>query len=391
LARLELTRAVEGALARFATSGLVRLDGDTLELTVPQGSVSQDARKEIIHWESQAPAQRERTANHLARRLAQSVPPSIAPPPKRRWPGDAATWTLAVAACLISAAVIYLSQFQARPGVTPPTSTVVTSAAALEPVVSPSQGVCHATRSRIFRGGLVSLVDAEGWVVELSLIGKNGDKDFLTHPALQEFVGPVRRHLADYRYQGEPHLALTPGAQPQVEVRSFSVAGAGQARPGLTLSFRGSFVESYFDELNRSKFYHLAHSITAQLAPEFAGLYARCEGDKLHTLGSWFLGKDGPAAAASLLYFLGIHAQPRHIAALHYRSAGGKTVDHGLALASIIQGTTHLDRAALSTLVGSEGGMALGSESVVISFPFRDGNRAARVSRTIARVTSLSE
>jgi hypothetical protein len=255
-----------------------------------------------------------------------------------------------------------------------------------------SQQVCEATRARVFRGGQISIADAEGWVVEISLIGAPSGPALAESPVLSEFFGTIKGGAAPYIWQEESHLALTENSEPPVEFNSFSIPGAKAPRPGLTLTFKGSFVENYFDELGRSKFYHFAHGLSSALQPAHAALYARCAHDDIRALGSWFMGNDGPAAATSLVYFLGIFSRPRHVESIHYRAPGSDSVDHSLALASIAQGASHLDRTALATLVGSEGGMALGGADspVVISFPFSDGNRASRVSRTIARVTSLS-
>jgi hypothetical protein len=81
-----------------------------------------------------------------------------------------------------------------------------------------------------------------------------------------------------------------------------------------------------------------------------------------------------------------------HLAKPFYSTPSSEGVNRLHAFESINQATKDVDRAALSTLVGSEGGMATGKkdEPVIITFPFRDGNRASRVSRSLARVASLS-
>jgi hypothetical protein len=237
------------------------------------------------------------------------------------------------------------------------------------------------------------MADAEGWVVELAILGAPGAAALVRHPGLAEYFSPIVAGKANYKWEEEPALAIGSAPQHPVAVLDFTLTTSAEPSPGLVFTFEGSFVESYFDELNRGKFYHLAHSLSQNFSADYAALYARCSHDEIHSLGSWFMGKDGRGAAASLLYFLGTYSAPRHIGPLHYKSPSGDSMDRSLALSSIIRGTAHIDRGALSTLVGSEGGMAVGdgADAVVISFPFRDGNRASRVSRTIARVTSMSE
>ena len=388
----ELLKAVELSLARFALAGSVHFEGMDLVFESQQGRVQLNAKFEVARWERQDADARDRAAADLARKLAQRAPTSRSPRTGRHLHVDASTLGLACAAFGLIALLVYLSQLPPEVSKTDGAPVPGSEPSAAAPPTGGSEKFCEAVRGRVFRGGSIGLADAEGWVVEIAMLGEPGEQLLENEHALAPFFEPERNGFAAYRWKEEPDLALTKGSEPKVEVREFSLAGSPSASEGVRFTFSGSFVESYFDEEHRSRFYHLAHELSESLGPSYAAVYARCTHDDIHTLGSWFRGKDGSGAATSLLFFLGTYARPRHIDPLYYRNVGSGEIDPFFALHSIARATAHLDRAALSTLVGSEGGMAVGGKGqpVIITFPFQDGNRASRVSRTIARVTSLT-
>ncbi len=395
LQRQELSLAVDQALGRFALNGTLRIDDSTLVLETPRGNAAEEVHRELILWEHQSPQQRHRSANLIARRLAEGVPPSRAPRSNRVFRIDAPTLSLGVlAACVLGLAVYLGGWFPQSPSTVSQPRDLGTQPAATDPG-DESRGnpitACEATRGRVHRGGHITMADAEGWVIEIGIIGKPNAGSLGSVPAMSEFFGPIIAEQAEYIWKDEPTLALTSRSQPKVQFVAEALNGTAGTRSTLTLTFSGSFVESYFDEMRRSKFVHLAHRVSEAVDADFAALYARCAHDHLATLGSWFMGPDGPGAATSLVYFMGVFARPRHIEAMHLSPPQTNQVELGFALDSIRARTIHLDRSALSTLVGSEGGMAVGAADrpVVVTFPFRDGNRASRASRTIARVTGM--
>lgn len=393
--RRELRDAVADALSRYAISGELEIHDDELRLATPRGVVSRDVHVELVRWDETDGSPRSQTANRLARQLASAMPPSRSPR-ERPFHIDRSTLGLAALAFTLAGTLFYFEfwgvhrsswftdevrgpQQPMLPGVIP---TIINPARHVE--------VCEATRSRVFRGGLVSMADAEGWVVELALVG--GASPLIAHPALHDFFGLRREGYAEYQWKDETQLAFSSTAARQVQLETFLIA-TPEIHHGLTVTFSGSYVESYFDELTRPKFYHLAHSMAGALDAQYAALYARCSHDQIHALGSWFRGESAPGAATSLLYFLGTYAQPFHIFRRHLVPPDEVNLDRTFSFNAITKGTAHVDRAALSTLVGSEGGMATsdGEDAVIISFPFRDANRASRVSRTLARVTSMGD
>ncbi len=258
-----------------------------------------------------------------------------------------------------------------------------------------SSRVCAAALSRVYQGGHVSVADVDGWVVEVGLLKAGGTTPLHTHPALRAFVeNPEQTDGSRFIWDQEPALAALDTTDTKISVFSTPVSrGTEVTAAGVTLSFSGTYVDAYFSEENRMKYYHIASALAAQLEATHAALYARCADQRVHSLGSWFWGLDEKAAATALLYFMGTYASPPHLATPFLRPPGETELHRPHAFGSIVQHTAHLDRESLATLVGSEGGMALGKpgDAVVITFPFQDGNRASRVSRSIARVTSLSQ
>lgn len=248
--------------------------------------------------------------------------------------------------------------------------------------------------ARVVHGGSVSVADTDGWVVDL-LIAKAGASTPLdTHPSLQAFVQePLNPKGSRFIWPEEPELGRVATEETRVHL-SRETIGAGKTASiaALRLSFRGGYVDSYFSPEGRARYYHIASALSEKLEATHSALVARCFDDDAHSLGSWFRGLDAGAAASSLVYFMGTFARPSHLAAPFYRRPGDTEMDRLLAFQSITTRALHVDRASLATVVGSEGGMATGKtgDAVVITFPFTDGNRAARVSRSLARVLSLA-
>lgn len=391
----ELVLAVDAALARFATSGSTALAGDQLLLRHSHGTATEDARSALSRWDGLAESERERLANQLARKLVASRNSTAPSPAPHEFHVDWGLVGLVLGSLGVVLALCYWT-FWSNPEQGP-----LVRANALQPGgvsisshVAPhsSSAVCEATLARIYRGGLISMADADGWVVELSLLGAVDPGPLETSTELRKFIAPKGKGAWRYVWTEEPQLAVSSQSAPPLRVRPLSISTQGRTYHGLTLTFEGSFVESYFDEISREKFYHLAHNLAAATQAKHVALYARCAHDEVHTLGSWFLGEHSQGVAASLLYFMGMYAAPRHISPVHYRDPQAQAPEHARAFSSILQATTHLDRKALATLVGSEGGMAVSAtDKVVVTFPFRDGSRATRVSRTMARVTGLSD
>src|SRR5262249_38273728 len=144
------------------------------------------------------------------------------------------------------------------------------------------------------------------------------------------------------------------------------------------LSFFGRYSALYFSDESRAQFTKTASALADALHAENAAVYARCEADQSHFLGSWFQGKDPGGAAASVVYFMGGFAPVPH---LRPELLGGATpggIDRPEALANVGRSTAGIGYDALRALVGAQGGSIAGKPGspCFVTFSFRDGNQA---------------
>lgn len=273
-----------------------------------------------------------------------------------------------------------------------PRSTKESLAAGADLGEARSSRVCGATLSRIFQGGSVSVADVDGFRVEIALLKEGARQPIDTDPVLARFVqAPGAATGSRFIWKEEVDLAPVQTSDSVVVVRRI-VLGEGDARIfGATLSFGGTLVDPYFKEADRSRYFHIASALADAVSATHVAVYARCFDRAIHALGGWFRGRDTGAAISSLVYFMGTYAKPIHLAKPYYQIPGEQDVNRLHAFKSISQKTAPLTRNDLATLIGNEGGMATGraGEQVIITFPFGDGNRASRASRSIVRVTGL--
>jgi hypothetical protein len=151
----------------------------------------------------------------------------------------------------------------------------------------------------------------------------------------------------------------------------------------VRLTFTGRYVLPYFREEERPAVIHAAAALAERVGATHGGLYARCEHSSSHQLGAWFLGPGPRGAAASLVYFMGVKAEVPQVRA--ELSAGSRALDR------LGQAFEPFDRPRVGKLVGTHGGMIAGRAEGPgsITFPFRDGNRAARASLELVRAAKL--
>ncbi len=405
----EISQFVREALARYGIPGDLEITASQAILNSPQGK----RRAPIDLWVSRWPtldddSRRERTGE-VARRLAQGRQASPLPVRKKQIILD---FRVIIASAAVIGLFIFLyidarrhsagdaprekgdaSQQVNEDGDTPSITRERETTGRQDSVARDSR-VCAATHARVVRGGSVGLTDTDGWLVEVALVKQDGHEPLNTHPGLSKFVeAPELKDGSRYVWPKEK-LSELETANGLVKVSKVEIGEASaKPIPGVVLTFSGALVDAYFDEASRSKYFHIANELAQTLQATHAAVYARCFDDSTHALGSWFLGHDAAGASTALLYFMGTYARPLHIAPPFAHPPGESELNRLHAFKNISESTTHLDRASLATLLGSQGGMATGKPDapVIIHFPFRDGNRAARASRAIARVTSLSE
>lgn len=405
----EISQMVREALARFAVPGDLEVTATEAVLTTPQGKRRAPINLWVSRWPTLDSDSRRERAGEVARRLAQGRQASPLPPARAQIVLDPRIF---LAAIVVIGLFVFLYIDARRHSVsdTPRGSgdephlehqtgngsgiTRERETTGRQDSVARASRVCADTYARVVQGGSVGLTDTDGWLVELAFLKQGGTEPLATHPALARFVrAPEKKSGSPYIWT-EEKLSESGSADNVVVVSAIEIGAphAGQI-PGVVLTFAGTLVDPYFDEETRSQYFHIAHELASALQASHAAVYARCFDDDIHALGSWFMGADAGGASAALLYFMGTYARPLHIALPFARPPGETELNRLHAFKNIAESTSHLDRASLATLLGSQGGMATGKRDapVVIHFPFRDGNRASRASRSIARVTSLSE
>lgn len=399
--RQEISTALQEELGRYGNGGLVRIEGSTVSLQ--QGDINLSCP--IGNWANSWPRldedSRRKCVSTLARSLSRARPLRPSGRASRRLEIDRSF--LYVGAAVLIAFLYYLTLGRTSEGPSSRISSNSDSAtrqgAAQTALASESQDarairVCAATMNRVFQGGSVTVADADGWRVEIALLGPPGAKATSAKEVLSRYVeDPSKREGSRFRWKDEPGLASIETSDTLVQVRGIESAAANNTAWSIVLSFGGTLVDPYFSESGRSRFYHIAHNLSEELGAANVAVYGRCSDTSIHAIGSWFRGRDAAGAAASLIFFMGMYASPSHLSASHYGATQpGEAPRLDIALSSITRGTAAVDRQILANIVGSEGGMALGKsdEAVTITFPFSDGNRASRASRSLTRLTGLA-
>lgn len=395
---VEILRAADDALSRFGVVGKVALEENILFLRGEPRATGVALGAWAVEWPRLDEASRRAHIQTLVRDLTQKRRRS-APAPSAKTSFRVPPLGLALGGVLLLVSG-FLFFGESGPEKSS-RATALRRDAARDPATGLSTSEaralrsCAAVQTRVFQGGHVSVADVDGWVVEISLLREGETQPLTTHPALKEFVSePGSGSGSHFIWPHEPGLGTIDTSDTRVLVSGASLVESEETpATSATLTFSGTYVDAYFSEENRGRYYHIASALTEALGATHAALYARCRDQKVPALGSWFHGTNEARAAASLLFFMGVLANPPHLAVPFLRGPGEPHTDPGHAFVNIAQSTSRLDRNSLATLVGSEGGMATGRPggSVTITFPFRDGNRSSRVSRSLARVTSLSQ
>jgi len=390
---------VREALGRFGSSGEVTWEGSELLLLSPAGVSRARVGSWVRRWEQLDENIRRGRALELARQLAQ--PRALAAATSVR--SGSASWTGWVLAAAVAIAGLAAYFWFVRPD---PASATDASASGpvsrtkgaaptdLEERIARANRVCEATRARVLRGATVGITETDGWVVEFFGFQKDGKALLGKSPALAQFVAsPSAPEGSAFIWKEEPQLATVTNSTTRVTLADEPITGSqGDTTPALRITFHGALVDAYFQPEERAHYYHLAHGLTEALGLTHSALYARCEAGRTHHLGSWFRGRNDAEAATSLLYFLGTYAEPPHLSPPFLHAVGGTELDRSVALNNIEHVAGNIDRALLASVLGRQGGMVVGkkNEGVTIAFPFRDGNRAARASRDLARLVDLN-
>lgn len=240
---------------------------------------------------------------------------------------------------------------------------------------------CQLTRERIQRGSVVSPLDAEGWLVELTLWRRTPRDPVATSALLAPFV--AQGHIV---WPNVPELASEPTGPGRVRVEEGAAVGAnGDPWERLQLVIEGPYVNAYFDQGKRAAFLRFAQALAREFDSTYAGLYARCASGTTHHLGAWFEGPSAAHALASLAYFMGRFAEVPHLRPERLQRGQAPLAPPAL-LDELRQGTRSFTRPRAAELLHDLGSVSAGTQPdrVAISFPLNDANRATRASLRVA-------
>ncbi len=243
-----------------------------------------------------------------------------------------------------------------------------------------SQQVCEATLSRIMRGGTVGPTDAEGWLAELQLLRNPSAPPLEGTPAAARFFEFDRGEVSRVSWEKWPPSLRELRGSLQLHER----VDVSARKSSLTL--HGDLLRSFFTEQQRNAWLQLASEFARAVGASHGAFFARCEHLPSHQMGVWFAAPDLPGAGATLLYFMGAHAQTDMLAPGLVVDDRNQPLPVMTAIRQLREPTEKLSELQLRTWLAADGGMLTGaSQPLVLTFPFRDANRAARSGRRLAR------
>ena len=397
LSARELARRLEETLARFGIAGSIAIATDMATLHGNGPTVSAELGTLVGDWATLAEDARARRVMEVARRLSSERRAVAALDSSRRrgipsWARPAVAGVAAVAAALVGAR--YYELHAAGEAKLARTAATRTDPDQVERVARAAR-VCQATRSRVMRGASIGPSDAEGWVVELWVLRPPDQPEVTTDPALGELVragtGTDRGRVV---WKGAPSLTAIDSEGSSVAVTDAALPSSGPpVYRGARVTLSGRFAPLYFDETTRRDYHRFARAVADAIGARYAALYARCDGNDAHHIGSWFRGPSPGGAVTSLLFFMGAFGEhPELRAPLLVEPVSGK-MDAGYAFQNVSNVAGALKKARVMTMLGPELGMIAGvdGQSSIITFPFRDANRASRATLTIARELGIDD
>lgn len=392
--RAEILQSVREALGKFGSVGeLSWAAPDSLELLLlhPQGRTRTNLGSWALSWAELSEENRKQRCLAVARELTQTRVLAAARQPRSAWSSWLPLFLWSAIALLLFYFLRTSGSFERWWASSAPSEESPPAPASSERALRAAR-VCEATRARVVRGATVHRTDAEGWVVEfMALRSLSAPTDFPEENLKHFLEDPTRAGGSKLLSASSPPALQNSDSDSLVEVQQEELRDLeGNQLALLRLSFHGGYVDPYFDEETRDSYYHLAHQLSEKLQATHSGLYARCASGVTHHLGSWFRGKTEADAARALLFILGTYADPPHIMS-HFLKQEDGSWNRGRAWSALRSTQTPIDRALLAEQLGQQGGLVVGrsGEHITLVFPFRDGNRASRASRALARQLHL--
>jgi serine/threonine-protein kinase len=377
----------------------VRIVGDFIHLEGYGPPTSAPLGALAAQWDGFSPELRGRRATALARELVQKRRASLPPTARRGFNFKLPSFVAPLAILALTVVALWFARSWLIPGKSrsdgAPTTTVTSPVASVGADAyeaerrARAERVCQATRSRIQRGATVGPTDVEGWVVELVLLRDGNSGELTFDPGLSPFISRRPGQLrGKFVWASAEDIAGAEGPSTIVDIANASIPNPESPKHrGVRLTFSGRYVAPYFRDDGRKSYVRVAAALAERLGATHGALYARCAESSSHHLGAWFRGPSAGGAAASLVYWMGAFADPPQLRATLLAADGGSDPSQSGVLDQLGTAGAELTKARIAKLIGSDGGMIAGRPDGphTLTFPFKDGNRAARASLALAR------
>jgi hypothetical protein len=393
--REELRQAIEAALSRYGVAGELRIDDERVRLTGGGPPVSVELGTVLGRWDSVGFEERQRLSIGLARALVGQRRAFASSAPRRERPPIA---LLSAGVVALIGAGLFLraplrSTFAAVLGTeasSAPTPRIAAHEQQDRERAERAERVCAATLARVLRGGSVGPTDAEGWVVEVSLLSAAAD----LAPTWGQLGGFVEVSAGAERgritWSGNK-LSELQGLTTAASVREQRWPEVKPIYLQETITLAGEYVAPYFRERERIELVRFAHALAKHQGARFGALYARCAGSDTHHLGAWFAGPDAGDASAALLYFMGAHSYPAQLEKRVMSPTANTDLDPAFTLANLVEATDDVDRREVASMIGGQDGMVAEADGITsIRFPFVKASSATRASFAVARRLKLA-
>ncbi len=382
--RAELGTRTTEILGRFGVAGRVEVEGQLVWLIGHGPTVEVGLPELATTSAAQAPEELQKLAERLARELASARRRAMAKSESSAdWIGTLKLLPPVLIVILgIGLAIRYLLP-TSTPG--PPlaaSGSARPSRRALEPQDPNSERHARESQScldavaRIQRGGSITALDSDGWVVELSLISEDPDLD--PSAALLKSYFEARSNDIERTqiWSGAPSLSKVDASVAAVLVSKEPLAAAApMTASGIKITWRGQYASQYFKETERREFIALADSLYRDSNSRYGALYARCAQGAARYLGSWFRGPTVGGAVWSLVAELDVFADVPQLPGIK-PGDGPEQWAAPLSRFALLTHSVSRKQAAL-LLANSAGGVSeRPGKHATLEFPFAQGMRA---------------
>lgn len=390
--RMGLAARATGQLGRFGVAGRVKIEGQLAWLIGHGPTVDVRLTENDALAAQQGPSELNVVAERIAGELARARRRAVGKV------GGSNNWIaglklmlgMATLAAVAGAAFYYLTPrrnsnitYRHTPG--KGQSVRRGSTAPLDVDAAASDQHCTEVFNRIQRGGSVTPLDIDGWVVELSLVS-NADTLTPDLPVLNDYFERRSNNIErQTKWANSPQLDHANPALAGVLVsKEPLVTAIPGGRSGIVIAWRGQYVATYFSQTDRQEYVRLAHSLYVETGAQYGALHARCVHSPSRSLGAWYRGPNVSGALSFLAAHMELFADNSSIPG----SAGARgPEDLRKPLEELWIRLKAADRRKATYLLATAGGSVSErpGQFATLEFPFSPGNRAALAAHNIAR------